>query len=124
MWPFGKSQREKDLEQLVKMLQEKVDRWETRELTTFVTPVRAPGPGEMPEYMRLLAQLTANEMYLYHWSQTRRSITDDFEQSGADKAEFYRGKLAAIGDIFRAAKVGAQKYGEYLASQQQPEARQ
>jgi hypothetical protein len=121
MW-FNRK-REKDLLALVDALQARCDRLENDNLMNF-SVVKAPGAGMMPEYHRYVAELTRNEFYLFHWSQERRKIIDEFEMQGTAKAEFYRGKLAAIGDIFRSARNSGIEYDKYRAQKSAEEERQ
>jgi hypothetical protein len=52
----------------------------------------------MPEYERACSTLTENPFLLFYFVQLRKRVLDEFIVGGKD-AEYYRGKLAAIGEI-------------------------
>jgi hypothetical protein len=61
--------------------------------------VPIPAVEEMAQYQSRIASLLDDKHTKFYLVNLRRSIADDFEANGSDKAEYYRGKLAAVGDI-------------------------
>ncbi len=98
-----KTKRERELEELVAAYQAQI-KVLTDTQGSNINPaqfvnVPIPQESDMPEYWRKLAALLDDNFYLFYLTQLRRTIVDQFEVNGNDKAEYFRGKLAVIGDI-------------------------
>lgn len=94
-----KTKRECQLEELVEAYRTKLEAIPKASKVVEFVNVPVPQAEDMPEYWRKIAALVDDPFYLFWLVQLRRSIVDDFETSGSDKAEYYRGKLAMIGEI-------------------------
>ncbi len=96
-------QRVADLEALVKAQEERLKQYRDNPAAAFVS-VPVPQENDMRAYWTKIAAFTADPLYLFYLSQLRREVVDNFEVASPDKAEFYRGQLAAIGQIFSDAR--------------------
>jgi hypothetical protein len=96
VWNKNK-ERIKQLEELVKLYSEKL---EEKKTVPVYTLIRAPGTDDYTAFHTRISSLIEDPIFLFYLHQMRLKYTDQFEVSGKDMAEFYRGKLAAIGDLF------------------------
>jgi hypothetical protein len=96
---FWKSKRVKQLEELVGLLKAQLEA-HRKPPENIYTLVQIPQPTDHQTFHTHIANLTDDPFYLFYFTQLRRKTTDNFETHGKDNAEFYRGRLAAIGDIF------------------------
>ena len=116
---FWKSKRMKELEKLVSLLEEQVK--ELKKPKEIYTLVQVPGPNDQATFQKTIADFVDNPFYLFYFQQARRKATDDFEYKGKDMAEFYRGKLAAIGDIFLDARQAKMALNTIKSEQEEKE---
>ena len=93
-----KSKRMKELEELVEHLQEKLEEATKAPIEIF-TLVQVPGPNDQVAFHTKISSLADDPIYMFYIDQLRRKATEGFERMGKDNAEFYRGKLAAFGEI-------------------------
>jgi hypothetical protein len=101
-----KSKREKDLEQLVKLQQEKIDNKE-REDSRFIysfTTIQVPRREDMVAYWQKLQTLITDPLFVFYLTKMRTDILMGIEENGQDKYEFFRGMLATNGQLFKDAR--------------------
>jgi hypothetical protein len=101
-----KSKREKDLEQLVKLLQEKADnkdREESRFINSFTT-IQVPRPEDMVAYWTTISKLISDPLLVFYLTKMRTDILMEIEERGEGKYEFYRGMLTMNGQLFKDAR--------------------
>jgi hypothetical protein len=109
-----KSKREKQLEQLVSLLQEKIASKE-KENAVFVnsfTTIQVPRPEDMVAYWTALSKLVTDPLFVFYLTKMRTDILMGIEENGKDKYEFYRGMLAANGQLFIDARKAQKKLME------------
>jgi hypothetical protein len=104
-------QKVKDLEELCREYQGKISQLEERPKEVF-TVLRPPEAGDNIEFYRSIATLIDNKFLLFFLEQMRREFIEQFEVSGKELSEYYRGKLAAIGDLIKEARSAKKKMQE------------
>jgi hypothetical protein len=96
---FKSKKRIADLEELVDIYKKRIEEFNQPKPPVY-TLVQVPGANDQIAFHTKIANLLDDPLYLFYLNQLRRKATDSFEIDGNGKAEFYRGKLAAIGEIF------------------------
>lgn len=99
---FWKSKRERDLEDAIKLYQKMLGDMKKRETSDDLgryVHVPAPKPEEVQEYQRRIAAFIEDRLYLFYLAQLRREVVDQFQNDRNASADYYRGKLAVIGDL-------------------------
>lgn len=109
-----KSKREKQLEQLVDLLKEKVAVNEQNNaiFVNSFTTIQVPRPEDMVAYWTALSKLVSDPLFVFYLTKMRTDILMGIEQDGKDKYEFYRGMLAANGQLFIDARKAQKKLME------------
>lgn len=97
MW---KSKRTKQLEEYIDVLKSQVNALSDKKSVEIYTLVQVPGESDRDTFNRKIAGFIDDPFYLFYLTQARRKATDAFEANGKELSEYYRGKLAAIGEIF------------------------
>jgi hypothetical protein len=99
-----KSKREKELEELIALYKGKIEALENASPAAKYVAVQVPQASDMTAYWTKVAAFSTDPLYVFYLSQLRREIVDRFETMGDGKAEYYRGMLAAVGQMFNDAR--------------------
>jgi hypothetical protein len=97
-----KSKRTRDIEELLNLYREKIAVLERQNnnLSAKYICIAVPQETDMEAYWTRISSLITDPFFVFYLSKLRRDIIDRFESSGENKAEYFRGMLTAIGQIF------------------------
>jgi hypothetical protein len=101
-----KTKRERDLEELINLYRGKIEKIknDNEKLEHKFIPIAVPRETDQRAYWEKITQLITDPLFVFYLNQLRFDIITEFEGNGKDNAEYYRGKLSAIGQIFMDAR--------------------
>jgi hypothetical protein len=101
---FISDKKIKDFEELAGIYRGQISDLKTEIENKGFVHVPVPQQSDQVAYQTKIAALSEDPLYLFYFSQLRKSAVDGFERHGKDQAEFYRGKLSAIADVLSDAR--------------------